>query len=224
MHCVNHQIKTWNRLKSGLYFILLLVSSVLPLQAQLPGRPAQTTAAPLAAEASIVSVVSSAYVLQPSDAIQVSVFNEPDLSVTVRLNGDGTVMIPLLGRLTLANLNLQQVQDLITQKLGADYLVNPQVMVAVVDHVKRYFTLLGQVSHPGPYEIPPEGKVTFMQAIGMGGGFTRIANTGHVTVKRVIGNKRYKIFTVNANKLGHGDSEDFEIQVGDMITVPESWF
>ena len=134
-------------------------------------------------------------------------------------------MIPLIGRIALSGLTLQKAQDLITRKLGADYLVNPMVTVTVVSYTKKFFTVLGQVARPGPYEIPPEDKVTLLQAIGMGGGFTRIANTRHIIVKRVLGNKQYKIINVDATKLGEDiGTEELQIQAGDTITVPESWY
>ena len=175
--------------------------------------------------ASGLSALTLAYVLQTSDAIQIYVFNEPDLSVTVRLNADGTIMFPLIGRVPLSGLTVQQAQDLIAKKLGTDYLVNPQVTVTVIDYTKKYFTVLGQVAKPGSYEIPEDGKITLLQAIGMAGGFTRIADPAHLVIKRVTGDKQNKIIKVNVKKLAREDSaEGYPIQAGDTVTVPESWF
>jgi len=183
------------------------------------GGPLQTADAP------VISPVTQAYVLQPADAVQISVFNEPDLSVTVRLSADGTIMYPLIGRVALSGLTVQQAQDIITRKLGEDYLVNPQVTMTVMDYTKKYFTVLGQVAKPGPYEIPAEGRVTLLQAVGMAGGFTRIANASHITIKRKTGDKQYKIIKTDAKKLvKDGSADDLQIQGGDTITVPESWF
>jgi polysaccharide export outer membrane protein len=172
-----------------------------------------------------MSALTLAYALQTSDAIQINVFNEPDLSVTVRLNADGTIMFPLVGRVALSGLTVQQAQDLIAKKLGADYLVNPQVTLTVIDYTKKYFTVLGQVAKPGSYEIPEDGKITLLQAIGMAGGFTRIADPAHLVIKRVTGDKQNKIIKVNVKKLAREDSaEGYPIQAGDTVTVPESWF
>jgi len=234
------QRNRWNWIKAIPGLFLLIFG--LHLHSQIPvgkaNSPAQSSAqtpsnAPASSkvgvaqqpEAPVVSPVTGAYVLHPADAIQISVFNEPDLSVSVRLNADGTIMYPLIGRVDLSTLTVQQAQDLITRKLGDDYLVNPQVTITVIDYTKKYFTVLGQVAKPGPYEIPAEGKVTLLQAIGMAGGFTRIANPSQVIIKRVVGDKQYKIIKSDAKKLGReGVADEVQIQAGDTITVPESWF
>jgi len=209
---------------------LLMIPAVSPVYSQIPATNTNSAATSKPSQGAqvempAISPVSTAYVLHPADAVVISVFNEPDLSISVRLNSDGTIMFPLIGRVELSNLTVQQAQDLITKKLGQDYLVNPQVTMTVVDYTKKFFTVLGQVAHPGPYEIAAEGKVTLLQAIGMAGGFTRIANPGHVTIKRMTADKQYKIIKADANKIQReGGANEVQIQAGDTITVPESWF
>jgi hypothetical protein len=57
----------------------------------------------------------------------------------------------------------------------------------------------------------------------MAGGFTRIADRGHVLVKRREGDT-VKTIKVNAKKLSETGIDRFEVAPGDVINVGESWY
>lgn len=170
------------------------------------------------------SSVGGDYVLRSNDLIAVTVFGEPDLAAQDRLSADGSVMLPLLGRVKISGRTAAGAAETIRQMLAADYLVSPQVNVSVVEHTKDYFTILGQVSSPGAYVLPPTGKLPFLQAIGMAGGFTRIASQSKITVKRKVSG-REQVIKVDGKKLANDRNEaSFEILPGDVIIVGESLF
>lgn len=167
---------------------------------------------------------SSAVVLRPSDVVQITVYQEPDLTTPARLGADGTITFPMLGQLTLGGLTGFQAQELIRKKLQADYLVDPQVSLAIVEYSKQYFTVLGQVLRPGIYETPLERRMTLLEAIGLSGGFTRTAKTSAVAVTRKEKGRERKI-KLDARKMARdGNSQGFVVQPGDTIIVDESFF
>ena len=109
-------------------------------------------------------------------------------------------------------------------RLAKGYLVNPQVSVTVLEFSKRRFTVLGEVQKPGSYDMPDQQVVTVLQAIGMAGGYTRIANASRVTLMRKEGDKS-ETFALNAKKMAAGNTESaFVVLPGDVITVAESRF
>lgn len=164
------------------------------------------------------------YVLRSNDVVSVIVFGEPDLECIDRIAADGTISMPLVGRLKIGGKTPVGASDIIRAALQADYLVNPQVSLAVTEATKQYYTLLGQVATPGTYILPPTGKLSLLQAIGMGGGFTRMASTSKITVKRLVGGQE-KIFKVDAAELSSGTGKgSFEVLPGDVITVKERLF
>ncbi|MCX6966274.1 MAG: polysaccharide export protein [Verrucomicrobia bacterium] len=172
-----------------------------------------------------IPVASMLYVIRPSDVLQITVYREPDLTSMVRLAADGSITFPLIGRVVLSGLTVQQAQDLLAQKLGADYLVDPQVMVGIAEFTKQHFTILGQVQKPGAYDLPIDGKLTILQAVGIAGGFTRIASPSRIVVKRITKEKKEQVIKINVTKLANKSSdEEFYVQEGDAITVPESYF
>ena len=210
-------------------FIILALAAaaiMLPpatLVAQQPAFPSVPAAA-MAARATSAPADGNDHLLMPGDLISVTVFQEPDLAATLRLAQDGSVVFPLIGRLGIGGMTPQAAQTLIHNLLDKDYLVNPQVSLLVTEYAERSFTVLGEVQKPGRYDMPDRASVSLLEAIGMSGGYTRVASPSNVTVKRKVGNQE-TIFHLNAKKMAaSGDLNAFEIQPDDVITVTESMF
>jgi len=164
------------------------------------------------------------YLLVPDDLVRVKVFQEDDLDSTLRVSKDGTITFPLIGLVHVGGKSPQDAADLIRAELARDYLVNPQVTMTVMEYAKRHFTVLGQVQRPGSYDLPDREAVTLLQAIGMAGGYTRIADPSKITCKRRAEDKEV-ILKLNGKSMASGKSSSgFEIQPGDVITVGESMF
>jgi len=169
------------------------------------------------------TAVGSDYMLRSSDLVSVTVFQEPDLAVQDRVAADGTINVPLIGRVPVVGRTATAAADIVRQRLDAEYIVHPQVSVTVVEYTKQFFTLLGQVTSPGAYALPPNGHLPLMQAIGQAGGFTRIANASKITVKRTA-NGRETILKVDGKRLASSESQPFDVLPGDVITIGESMF
>ena len=164
------------------------------------------------------------YVLSPNDVVQVKVYQEDDLETKMRIGKDGTTSFPLIGVINLGGKTVAQAADLIRARLADGYLVNPQITVSVIEYAKRRFTVLGQVQKPGTYEIPNEESMTFLQAVAMAGGYTRLANRGSVTVTRMVGGKKINFNLDLKSATSDLNTQPFEILPDDTITVAERIF
>lgn len=108
--------------------------------------------------------------------------------------------------------------------LAKDYVVDPQVTLTIVEYAKRRFTVLGQVQRGGTLLYPENETLTLLQAIGLAGGYTKIADPGKITLKRHADGKD-SVFKLNAKSMARGTAErDFKVLPGDTITVGESMF
>jgi polysaccharide export outer membrane protein len=165
------------------------------------------------------------HILRPGDVLEVKVFQEPDMDSYVRVAKDGAILFPLIDRVTVGGLTPLDAAKLIQRLLDKDYLVNPQVALRVIEYSERTFTVLGEVQKPGAFDMPDRTNVSLLQAIGMAGGYTRMANPSSVTVKRKVKDAE-TIFRLNAKKMAtaSGPNSSFEIQPDDVITVSESMF
>lgn len=159
--------------------------------------------------------------IKPGDLLQVTVFQEPDLSVKVRVEKDGTVRLPLVGNVGVTGGAESAAASAIKVKYDDGYLVNPQVTVTVITYSKERFTILGQVNRPGAYNMPDTKPLSLLQAIGMAGSYTRMANSKKILIKRVVGGKE-RVYQVDANAIARTEKKDVAIRAGDVITVRES--
>ena len=82
---------------------------------------------------------------------------------------------------------------------------------------------MGQVARPGSYELQGGERMDLLEAIGLAGGFTRIANRGRVIIQRREADGVTAI-KANAKRMADGKETPTEVQPGDVITVSESWF
>ena len=206
---------------------LSLLSEFLVAQT-MPGTGVSGSRSPTAASAPAFTGGASApagYILSANDYVSVEVFGEDDLRTSGRLNPEGNVSVPLLGSIHLGGLTLTQAASKLTELYGRDYLVNPRVNVSLLGYAKRRFSILGQVGHPGSFELPesnPDG-IDLLEAIALAGGYTRIAAPERITVRRHNASGD-QIFKVNAKRFTKGSGGGFLIVPGDTITVGESIF
>ena len=163
------------------------------------------------------------YMLRAGDTIEMIIYREPDLTIRSRIGKDGMVQLPLLGEVKLGGLTIRNATTLIRNRYNADYLVEPQIYLNISAYNTRKFTIIGQVGRPGSYEFGGGEELGLLEAIGMAGGFTRIADRGHVLIKRREGDS-IKSIKVNAKKLADVGVDQCVIQSGDVINVGESWY
>ena len=153
------------------------------------------------------------------DSVEVRVFREEELTTRGQLSSDGTLSMPLIGAVRIEGLTTDQAAAAISRRLKDGYLVKPEVSVSIEARIRRTVTILGQAQRPGVFEIPAHRRLTLVEAIGMAGGTTRIANDKKVTLKR-----GGQVFSVNLRDITNGKGEDISLRDGDTITIPESLF
>ncbi len=164
------------------------------------------------------------YRISPADVLEINVFQEPDLKSILRVSNEGTVVFPLIGTVPVGGMTPQEAAHALQARLAQGYLLNPQVSVIVQEYSKRTFTVLGEVQKPGSYNMPDQQDVNVLQAIGIAGGYTRIANPSKVILMRRVDGKQ-KTFELNAKRMADGHTESVvNVVSGDVITVSQSLF
>lgn len=162
----------------------------------------------------------SSGVIGRMDNVEIRVFREDELTTRGQLSEDGTISMPLIGAVRIQGLSTDQAAAAITRKLADGYLVKPEVNVSIEARIRRTITVLGQAQRPGVFELPAHRQLSLVEAIGMAGGVTRIANGKKISLKRAGG----KVQTVNLSDITTGKGTDIPLRDGDVITIPESLF
>lgn len=167
-------------------------------------------------------VVGENYILKPSDVISVEVYQEGDLEKSVRVEGDGSVALALIGKVKVAGMTVAEAQSLITDLYNRDYIVDPQVSLLVVQFSPKIIHILGSVNSPGVVEIPPDRNLTLTEAIAGVRGVSRLGNPKSITIKRVDADGRARQMEVNFSRIvSDPNVKDIVLQEGDTVWVPE---
>jgi polysaccharide export outer membrane protein len=164
-----------------------------------------------------VSVVGSSYLIGADDVLLVSVWKEPDLTITLPVRPDGNISMPLLNDVPAAGFSPTQLAVSITEKLKK-YVADPRVTVIVTQINSQKVYVTGEVLHTGAIQLLP--NMTVLQALA-DAGFTQFANTKGIYVLRE-GNGRQQKIPVNYKRLVKGQAIDQNIilKPGDTIVVP----
>jgi polysaccharide export outer membrane protein len=110
---------------------------------------------------------SGAYRIAPGDRITVTVFGQTELSGEVLVDGEGNILLPLVGTVEVKNLTALECQKLIVRRLADGILNQPVVSVRISDLRPLY--VLGFVRVPGAY--PFRYGSTVKSAVAAAGGF-----------------------------------------------------
>jgi len=119
------------------------------------------------------------YTLGAGDEIKVTVFDEPDLSGTFVVDGQGTIMLPLIGQTEVVNLSFSQTSRLLESRLRDGWLRDPKVTIELVQG--RPYYILGEVNKPGEY--PYVSGLTVMNAVASAGDFAYRADKRRIIIK-----------------------------------------
>ena len=195
----------------------------LPADRSLPPAAFPVSSPP--PQAATLEISEEEYAVQPEDVLQITVYEEPDLTTKARVTNHGEITVPLLGRLSVAGMSVTRIQEELTTRWSDGYLVNPQVQVFIDTYHPRNVFVTGSVNKPGSYQLPTERPTTLMEAITMAGGFSERAAIDKTRIIRV-DRGREQTIQVKANEIiKKGDkSQDVPVKANDIIFVPESVF
>ncbi|WP_051219394.1 polysaccharide biosynthesis/export family protein [Oceanobacter kriegii] len=162
------------------------------------------------------------YRLGAGDLIQISVYDEPDLSQEVRIGLSGTISFPLLGDVSVSGLSPKELEEELVTRLKGPYLLDPSVTVSIVEY--RPFYMTGEVEKPGSYAFHP--GLTVDKAISIAGGFTERASKSKIFVMH--DQSAVKDGTSQGLLVEPGEKKSLDlydvVQPGDVITVEQSFF
>jgi len=101
-----------------------------------------------------------------------------------------------------------------------EILPGDMILVPASQFQKNSFSMLGQISRPGVYEIPEGAHVNIIDAISLAGGFAPMAAQNSISVKRVVDGKLTILKVRAADMVQDPNLVPFEIEPGDSILVP----
>lgn len=170
--------------------------------------------------------IEETYRIGVDDRLQISVWRNPELAVTVPVRPDGMISVPLIGDVQAGSMTPEQVAKTIREKL-ASFIRDPSVTVIVID--LRSHEYLSRVRITGavrtPRSMPFRQGMTVLDVVLEAGGVNDFASPNRTKLYRRDKGKNQVIEVdlgdiLNKGKLG----SNVTLVPGDVITVPERLF
>jgi len=133
------------------------------------------------------------YRLGAEDQIEVSIYGQGGSVTKTRIKSDGSITLPLVGRVEAANRTSQALASAIQEQLRrGGYVNDPIVNVEIVDYASRTVTVLGEFAKPG---VVPLDRPTQLSELRRGG----------------------KVTTYSLTQIARGQQADIAMQPGDAV-------
>ncbi|WP_297793812.1 XrtA/PEP-CTERM system exopolysaccharide export protein [uncultured Marinobacter sp.] len=166
------------------------------------------------------------YVLGPTDVVQVSVWRNEDLSISVPVRPDGMISVPLVGDVRASGRTPANLAEVIERDL-AQYIREPQVSIVVTSMGSHEFSdrvrVTGAVQKP--VSVPHRAGMTVLDVVLGAGGATPFAALNKSMLYRKMNGEVVAIPIRLEDILNDGDVKtNYAIRPGDIISVPERSF
>ncbi|NRB42414.1 MAG: polysaccharide biosynthesis/export family protein [Pseudomonadales bacterium] len=166
------------------------------------------------------------YRIGVDDTLQINVWRNEELSVSVPVRPDGMVSVPLIGDVRAGGMTPMEVAEAIEKKLR-NYIHEPQVTVILAELRSHEFVsrvrITGAVQSPA--SLPYQQGMTVLDAVLEAGGINEFAAPDRAKLfrKGKTGTQKYDVYL--GDILNSGELEtNYSLIPGDIITVPERMF
>jgi polysaccharide biosynthesis/export protein len=201
-------------LAAWLAVVPLITSCASTQPVETPATPSQATA----------KAVSNDYIIGPGDSLEVFVWRNPDLSVTVPVRPDGKISTPLVENMVAVGKTAPQLaRDM--EGVLSEYVRSPKVNIIVTTAASAFslVKVVGQVTHPTA--LPYREGMTVLDAVLAVGGLTQFASGNRARLVRVENGQETIIHIKLADLVNSGDvKQNIPLKPGDVLVVPQSIF
>jgi len=210
------------RLTPGFFGLLgrwFLLSVAVGLVAGCAGSGPKYPPAPIAAATSDYN-----YIVGPGDNLNIIVWRNPELSMSVPVRPDGKIATPLVDELVAQGKTSTQIARDVEQAI-AKFVRDPIVTVIVTGFVGPYSEQIRVVGEAAkPQFLPYKQKMTLLDVMIAVGGLTDFADGNAASILRVAeGDKQYGVRIKDLIKRGDM-SANVEMKPGDVLIIPQGWF
>jgi polysaccharide export outer membrane protein len=170
-------------------------------------------------------VTNPEYLIGPGDTVNIMVWRNPEVSMSVPVRPDGKITTPLVEDLPAAGkTSTELARDI--EKALAKFIQQPVVTVIVTNFVGNFseqIRVIGQAAKP--QALPYRRDMTLMDVLIAVGGVTEFASGNRASVIRTVDGKQQKFNVRLDDLIKEGDiSANMPMRPGDVLVIPESFF
>src|SRR5882724_11902289 len=176
----------------------------------------------------------STYLLGPDDQIEISAPELAELAnKPTRIDGEGNVQVPLVGRVHVAGMTVEQTEQELNKGLST-YIKQPQAAVSIVEVRSQPVSVLGAVNTPGVHQV--QGHKTLLEMLALAGGIrqdagysvriTRKLDWGCIPLPKAgfDASGQFSVAELDLKKIMEAKNPEENIQIlpHDVISVPKA--
>ena len=159
------------------------------------------------------------YKIGPGDLIEIKVFNVPELNITVRVSGNGTITLPLIGSIIADGFSRSQLENQLAAKLEKNYLKDAQVTIFIKEYHSKMVSVIGAVNKPGNHEL--YGEKTILELISLAGGFKSDTSDKIIIIRKLKNGKSISLKIDVDELMVEGNPKlNIPLKGGDIINIP----
>lgn len=197
---------------------------LIPLIAALAVAGCATSAYPPAPSAA-EKISANNYLIGPGDNLNVVVWRNPELSMSVPVRPDGKITTPLVEDIPASGKTPSQLARDIEKALSK-YIQEPVVTVVTTGFVgpfSQQIRVIGQATKPQALQY--RENMTVLDVMIAVGGVTEFAAGNQASILRTVDGKQQQLSVRLNDLLKDGDvSANVELRPGDVLIIPEGWF
>lgn len=159
---------------------------------------------------------SGDYRIGPEDVLSIAVWKNEALGGEMPVRPDGMISLPLLNDVKAAGLTPMELRDVLVRRLS-EYMPAPEVSVIVKEIRSPKVSILGEVAHPGRYDL--KGRTTVLDLLALAGGLTEFASRSRIVILRGGGPGPARIRFDYGKATQDGARENIELRPGDIVLV-----
>jgi polysaccharide export outer membrane protein len=163
------------------------------------------------------AAAAQSFRLGPDDVIEVTVWRNETLSRTVPVRPDGVISLPLVNDVQAAGLTPMELRQILIQKF-ATFVQAPEVSVIVREVHSARVSVLGQVVHPGLYEL--RGPTTLLEVLAHAGGLNPFASRSEIVLVRNRNGQSQRYVLNEEDALTENSTANIALQSGDIVFIP----
>jgi len=195
------------------------VAAVAAIALALTGCATNRTPAPA------TQVTNPEYLIGPGDTVNIMVWRNPEVSMSVPVRPDGKITTPLVEDLPAAGkTSTELARDI--EKALAKFIQQPVVTVIVTNFIGNFseqIRVIGQATKP--QALPYRRDMSLMDVLIAVGGVTEFASGNRASVIRTVDGKQQKFNVRLDDLIKDGDiSANMPMRPGDVLVIPESFF
>ncbi|MCC7486306.1 MAG: polysaccharide export protein [Burkholderiales bacterium] len=173
----------------------------------------------------VVESFEPQYLIGPGDSVNIQVWRNPELSMTVTVRPDGKLTTPLVEDIPASGRTPTQLAREIEKALSK-YVQSPVVTVIVAGGVGPYgeqIRVIGEAARP--QALPYRENMSLLDVMIMVGGITDFAAGNRASILRTVGGRREQFGVRLQDLLRRGDlTANVAMRPGDVLIIPQSYF